>query len=33
VSISRLEGFVRVTSAAGAIDLSDDAAQHLFVTR
>jgi DtxR family Mn-dependent transcriptional regulator len=33
VSISRLEGFVRVTSTTGAIDLSDDAAQHLFVTR
>jgi DtxR family transcriptional regulator, Mn-dependent transcriptional regulator len=33
VTLSRTDGFVRITSQAGAIDLSDDAAQHLFVTR
>jgi DtxR family Mn-dependent transcriptional regulator len=33
VTLSRSEGFVRISSIVGAIDLSDDAAQHLFVTR
>jgi DtxR family Mn-dependent transcriptional regulator len=33
VTISRNDGFVRISSSGGSIDLSEDAAQHLFVTR
>jgi hypothetical protein len=33
VAISNVDGFVRITSSSGVIDLSEDAAQHLFVTR
>jgi DtxR family Mn-dependent transcriptional regulator len=33
VTLSRYDGFVRISSSDGSIDLSEDAAQHLFVTR